>query len=166
MTMFEELYALATGATLTLVLSADEATGKLTVNVIPKPKKEADETALTKALSLTATPAEFDADFVTALKGYREERKSLMEQAEATREILQAAKTASAKKAGEAVAKAAKPSTPAPKAAPMPATAPAQSAGSDHDHNDDDDEEGAGGSAMQPPATAAATSGQSFDLFG
>ena len=88
------------------MIYADEKTGKLTINVVPKPKKDFGDTALTKDLSLTATPAEFDADFVTALKGYREARKSLMEQAEATNEVLQAAKTVSAKKAGEAVAKA------------------------------------------------------------
>ena len=56
MTMFEELFALATSATLTMVLSADEKTGRMTINVIPKPKKDVDEAALTKALSLTATP--------------------------------------------------------------------------------------------------------------
>jgi len=39
MTMFEELFALATGATLTMVLSADEKTGRMTINVIPKPKR-------------------------------------------------------------------------------------------------------------------------------
>ena len=43
MTMFEELFALATSATLTMVLSADEKTGRMTINVIPKPKKDADE---------------------------------------------------------------------------------------------------------------------------
>jgi PRTRC genetic system protein E len=91
MTMFEELFALATSATLTMVLSADEKTGRMTINVIPKPKKDVDEAALTKALSLTATPAEFDAGFVDVLKGYREVRQSLAEQAEATQEVLQAA---------------------------------------------------------------------------
>lgn len=99
MTMFEELYALATSTTLTMLLSADEKTGRMTINVIPKPKKD-DEPALTKALSLTATPAEFDAGFVEVLKGYREVRQSLAKQAEATQEVLQAAKAASAKKAG------------------------------------------------------------------
>lgn len=157
MTMFEELYALATGASLTLVLSADEKTGKLTINVIPKPRKDVDEPALTKALSLTATPAEFDADFVGALKGYREARQSLAEQAEATREVLQAAKTASVKKAGEAMTKAAKPATPAPKAAP---TVPPSAA--DHPHDDAQDTTSG---APQPPAKAA-TSGEAFDLFG
>ena len=58
MTMFEELYALAASATLTMVISADDKSGRMTINVIPKPKKDVDEPALTKALSLTATPEE------------------------------------------------------------------------------------------------------------
>lgn len=159
MTIFEELYELATSATLAMVICADEKSGKLTINVVPKPKKDFGDTALTKDLSLTATPAEFDADFVTALKGYREARKSLMEQAEATNEVLQAAKTVSAKKAGEAVAKAAKATTTAPKATALPASTPA--AADDHD-----DEAGDTGRTEQPPATTTATGGESFDLFG
>lgn len=118
MTMFEELYALATSATLAMVVSADEKTGRLTINVVPRPKKDTGEPALTKDLSLTATPAEFDAGFVDALKGYRETRASLAEQAEATQEVLQAAKTASARKAGEAMTKATKPVPATTKAKP------------------------------------------------
>jgi hypothetical protein len=90
MSMFKELYAIATGATLAMLISADEKTGRLTISVLPKPKKDLQEAALTKDLTLTATPEEF------------------IEQAEATKEVLDAAKTASAKKAGEAVSKAAK----------------------------------------------------------
>lgn len=151
MTMFEELYALATGTTLTLVLSTDEKTGRMTINVIPRPKKDVDEPALTKELSLTATPAEFDAGFVDVLKGYREVRQSLTEQAEATQEVLQAAKAASAKKAGEAMAKAAKPVPPAARAAVSTA------AGTEAD-------DGVQGASEQPAAAAAA--GAPHDLFG
>lgn len=111
MTMFTELYALATTATLSLVISADERRGTLTISVMPKPKKDAGEPALTKDLTLTATPAEFDDGFVAALKGYREARTGLIEQAEATKEVLQAAKEAAAKKAAEATTKASKPAT-------------------------------------------------------
>ena len=46
MTMFKELYALASAATLTMILSADEKTGRLTVSVLPKPKKDMGEPAL------------------------------------------------------------------------------------------------------------------------
>ncbi len=155
MTMFEELFALATGATLTMVLSADEKTGRMTINVIPKPKKDANEPALTKALSLTATPAEFDAGFVDVLKEYREVRQSLAEQAEATQEVLQAAKAASAKKAGEAMTKAVKPA-PASKAATLP------EAGMPDISGDGDDE---ADSNRQQVATTA-TGGDPYDLFG
>ena len=114
MTMFTELYALATTATLSMVISADEKSGTLTISVMPKPKKDMGEAALTKDLTLTATPAEFDSGFVAGLAGYRQARDGLIEQAEATREVLEAAKHATAKKAAQAVTKAA---TPAAKAA-------------------------------------------------
>lgn len=109
MTMFTELYALATTATLSMVISADEKRGTLTISVMPKPKKDAGEPALTKDLTLTATPAEFDDGFVAAVKGYRETRTGLIEQAEATKEVLQAAKEAAAKKAADATTKVSKP---------------------------------------------------------
>ena len=114
MSMFEELYQLALGATLTLTISADERSGRLTVNVIPKPKADHGEAALSMPLSLTATPAEFDGSFVSVLSGYRSEHRSLAEQAEATKDLLSAAKTASANKARGAVAKAS--AKPAPRA--------------------------------------------------
>ena len=157
MTMFEELFVLATSATLTMVLSADEKTGRMTINVIPKPKKDADEPALTKALSLTATPAEFDAGFVDVLKGYREIRQSLAEQAEATQEVLQAAKVASAKKAGEAMSKAVKP-------APAPATTKAPVKEQSDTTGDLGDAEEGGNAPPQAAVTAA--SGDPYDLFG
>lgn len=106
MSMFGELYQLALGATLTLTISADERSGRLTVNVIPKPKSDHGEAALSTPLSLTATPKEFDSGFVGVLAGYRSEHRSLTEQAEATQELLQAAKTASQAKSRDAVAKA------------------------------------------------------------
>jgi PRTRC genetic system protein E len=158
MSMFAELYALASSATLAMVISADDKTGKLTINVVPKPKKDMDEPALTKALSLTATPAEFDADFVTALKDYREARQSLIEQAEATQEVLHAAKAASAKKAGEAMTKATKPA-PAVAVTKVPMASTAGTPGAL-----DEGEDGAIGEAPQQPSTAAG--GDAFDLFG
>ena len=106
MSMFQELFSLAAGASLTLTLSADAKTGRMTINVIPRPHKDGDEPALAKALSLTATPQEFDAGFVAALRGYREARQSLAEQVEATREVLEAAKLASVRKATDANTKA------------------------------------------------------------
>ena len=151
MTMFTELYALATTATLSMVISADEKRGTLTISVMPKPKKDMGEPALTKDLTLTATPAEFDGGFVAALKGYREARAGLIEQAEATKEVLDAAKEAAAKKAAVATTKASKPAAK-PTAAPPSTT----------DHDDNDAEE-AGGEA---PTTAAQTTvGAQPNLF-
>lgn len=156
MTMFEELHALAISATLTMIVSADEKTGRMTVHVIPKPKKDVDEPALTKALSLTASPQELDAGFVEALRGYREVRHSLAEQVEATKEVLEAAKQASVKKAGDAASKAAKPAASA-RSAPTPATTAIPMA---NDAADGEDEE----ELTVPEATT--TGGPSLDLFG
>lgn len=109
MTMFEELYAMALDTPLTMVLSADEKTGRLTIHVIPKPTDNNKEPLLGKPLSLTATPAEFDEGFVAALKKFRGNRQSLAEQVEATCNVLEAAKAAQSKKAGNAVSNAARP---------------------------------------------------------
>ena len=140
MSIFGELYQLALGATLTLTISADERSGKLTVNVIPKPKADHGETALTTPLCLTATPEEFDSSFVSVLSGYRSEHRSLAEQAEATKELLQAAKTASQTKARGAVAKAS--AKQAPKA------------------DDDGDGSHDGGETPETPVSAAAPQSQ------
>ena len=119
---------------------------------MPKPKKDVGEPALTKDLTLTATPAEFDGGFVAALKGYREARAGLIEQAEVTKEVLQAAKEAAAKKAAEATTKASKP-------AAKPSATP--SSADDHDENDAEE---AGGESQ---TTAAQTTvGAQPNLFG
>ena len=132
MTMFTELYALATTATLSMVISADDKRGTLTISVMPKPKKDVGEPALTKDLTLTATPAEFDDGFVAALKGYREARAGLIEQAEVTKEVLQAAKEAAAKKAAAA--------TKASKPAAKPSTTPSRA--DDRDENEAEEASG------------------------
>ncbi|AEF88842.1 PRTRC system protein E [Delftia sp. Cs1-4] len=162
MTMFEELFALACGAALTMTVSADEKSGRLTVNVIPKPRHDAGEPALAQPLSLTATPQEFDTGFIEALRGYREVRTSLAQQAEATKEVIEAAKAASVKKASDATAKA---------AAPKPASAkpvPSATAGPSPQADDGDGGEGEEGGADGTPQAGAASggSGDSFDLFG
>lgn len=163
MTLFEELYALALTATLTMTVSADEKSGRLTLNVIPKPRKDVSEPALTQPLSLTATPQEFDEGFIAALTGYREVRQSLAQQAEATNEVIDAAKAASVKKASEAVSKANKTAAgagAATKAAPA-AAAPAQVP-----PGEDDDEGAETSAAGDTPAAPATTGGNSYDLFG
>ena len=128
MTMFEELFALACSTTLTMTVSADEKSGRLTVNVIPKAKPDAAEPALAQPLSLTASPQEFDTGFIDALRGFREVRQSLAQQAEATKEVIEAAKAASVKKASDATTKAAAPkstaSEPTSTVAATPSPAP------------------------------------------
>ncbi len=164
MTMFEELFALASSATLTMTLSADEQSGRMTVNVIPKPKQDAGEPALAQPLSLTATPQEFDADFIDALRGYREVRHSLAQQAEATKEVIEAAKAASVKKASDATTKAAA-LKPAPaKAAPAAALATvARPTGPAHGAADDDAEDAPAQATAEGEARGG---GESYDLFG
>ena len=136
MSMFQELFSLAAGASLTLTLSADAKTSRMTINVIPRPHKDGDEPALAKALSLTATPQEFDEGFVAALRGYREARQSLADQVEATREVLEAAKQASVKRATDANTKA-RTDKPMPMQQPAAASAPTRSPSSDTDIDDD-----------------------------
>ncbi|EER62159.1 conserved hypothetical protein [Acidovorax delafieldii 2AN] len=159
MTMFEELFALACSATLTMTVSADEKSGRLTVNVIPKPRQDAGEAALTQPLSLTATPQEFDAGFIEALRGYREVRQSLAQQVEATKEVIEAAKAASVKKASDATVKVGASKTIAAK--PAPATTASVSGDAA-----DEEEDAAAQTATAEAATASAAGGESFDLFG
>jgi PRTRC genetic system protein E len=154
MTMFEQLYALATHATLTMIVSADEQTGRLTVNVIPKPRKDADEPALAQPLSLTATPQEFDAGFIDALSGYRETRLNLAQQAEATKAVLEAARAASVKKASQAAAKA---NTAKTTVAAKPAAGNATGA---------DDEQKNSAPVEAATATPDQANSNCYDLFG
>ncbi|RZI42155.1 PRTRC system protein E [Herbaspirillum sp. HC18] len=152
MTMFTELYALAATATLTMVVSADEKSGRLTISVLPKPKKDVGEPALTKDLTLTAAPEEFDAGFVDVLRGYREKRASLMEQAEATSEVLEAAKSLHAKKATDAMTMVANPS--------QAAASPSVSAEPEEPGADGTAGQGGGNAALHPAP------GESLALFG
>ncbi|WP_295638293.1 PRTRC system protein E [uncultured Methylibium sp.] len=153
MSMFKELYELALGATLTLTISADEKKGRMTVNVIPKPRDDVGEPALSTPLVLTATPEEFDADFVTVLAGYRTSHASLVQQAQVTQELLDAAKAASAKKATGAVAKAqTKSASPAAAARRATGSAPASEPDAADDGAGDGDDE-AEASASTPAAS-------------
>lgn len=163
MTLFEELYALALTATLTLTVSADEKSGRLTVNVIPKPRKDVYEPTLAQPLSLTATPQEFDEGFIAALTGFREVRHSLAQQAEATKEVIEAAKAASVKKASEAASKAVRPGAVAGAAgkAASAANAPAQPATAE-----DEDEDAETACTSAAPSATPTAGAESYDLFG
>ena len=154
MSMFKEIYQIATTATLAMLISADEKTGRLTISLVPKPKKDSSEAALTKDLTLCATPEEFDAGFIDALMGYRAAREGLIAQVEATREVLDAAKTASAKKAGEAVSKASRQTKP-----------PAESDAT-NDENDDDDLHGESDAVAMPTARPQNATSHQPQLFG
>ena len=158
MSMFQELFSLAAGASLTLTLSADARTSRMTINVIPRPHKDGDEPALAKALSLTATPQEFDEGFVAALRSYREARQSLAEQVEATREVLEAAKLASVRKATDANTKA-RADKPEPTQKPAVSSAPAP--GPESDTDIDEDEPSPDVPRVQPQGV-----GEVADLFG
>lgn len=167
MTMFEELFALATSAPLAMTVSADEKSGRMTVNVVPKPRKDVSEPALAQPLSLTATPQEFDMGFIEELRGYREARESLAKQARATREVIEAAEAASVKKARDATAKAtgSKPGVAVAKPTAMAPSSGSRDQEAGADDNDDDNDNAADAGAA--PATApVAVGSDSYDLFG
>jgi PRTRC genetic system protein E len=67
----------------------------MTLNVVPKPKDDQKEAGLSQNLTLVATPEEFDAHFIEALRGFRAARSSLLEQAKTTLRVLEAATQAS-----------------------------------------------------------------------
>ncbi|WP_439672845.1 ParB-related ThiF-related cassette protein E domain-containing protein (plasmid) [Cupriavidus necator] len=89
----------------------------MSVVVLPVIKNAADA-ALTSPLVLSATPAELDAEFAVAVTSVSESHRSLAEQAEATKSILDAAKSTQSSKATKALAKAASPSASESEGAP------------------------------------------------
>lgn len=95
MALFSELFQLTRGATVALIMTGDHDTGLMTVNVVPKPKDDHKEVGLSQNLTLVATPEEFDAQFIDALRGFRAARSSLLEQAKTTVRVLEAATQAS-----------------------------------------------------------------------
>lgn len=105
--MFTELAALVRAnekVVVTLTMQGD----LMSVVVVPVIKKAADA-ALTTPLVLSATPAELDEGFAQALASVTAARQSLAEQAEATKSILEAAKSSQSSKATKALVKAAAP---------------------------------------------------------
>ncbi|WP_343878899.1 PRTRC system protein E, partial [Cupriavidus pauculus] len=116
---------------LTLTMQGD------TMSVVVMPViKDAADPALTRPLMLSATPAELDAEFATAVTSVTESHRSLAEQAEATRSILDAAKSTQSSKATKALTKAASSST------------------SDATSDTGDDDESESGAGAQPEAKA------------
>lgn len=115
---FQKLNSLALQSPLVITVAADATTGKMTLVITPKVDKDTAEAALRQPLTATATPEEFDREFYDVLERYSNSRKSLIEQVEATMEVLDAAKKAQVDKASKATAKSGQ---TAPK--PTPATA-------------------------------------------
>ena len=80
MSLFDELYALAHSRHFAMLVSADHASGLLTISVMPRALNEADA-KFCKDLTLTATPEEFDSGFIEAIGTYRSRLMPLLEQA-------------------------------------------------------------------------------------
>lgn len=93
MHMYDQLFSLATDGPLTMQIVADATNHTLTINVIPQPTDQQAARAA-RALSLTATPDEFAADFCTALRDYQCAHHALLAQAVAQ---IQAVRTSSGK---------------------------------------------------------------------
>ncbi|MFS8931472.1 PRTRC system protein E [Cupriavidus taiwanensis] len=141
--MFTELAALVRASekvVVTLTMQGD----LMSVVVVPVIKNAADA-ALTTPLALSATPAELDEGFAQALAGVTAARQSLAEQAEATKSILEAAKSSQSSKATKALAKAA---------------APSDASDSQQDSEDESNPQGgAGGEASTKVESSAPASG-------
>lgn len=133
MGMFTELYPLATSTRLAMLVTADAERGLMTISVMPQPAKDA-AVKVTSDLTLTATPEEFDAGFVTALTGYRADIVPLLEQAAAASRAIQTEKINLQKQSKPA---------PKPAAATKPHTKPAPRCA-------DVDSDGEGGDAVAP----------------
>lgn len=109
--MFPAIYELAKTTTLTMLISANQKDGTLTVCVKPTQRK-GQEGALTHELTLTATPDEFEQSFPECLTTYATQHKSLVDQTAATTAVLEAAKQAQVAKGTKATTAATK--TPSP----------------------------------------------------
>lgn len=138
--MFTELAPLVR-ATDKVVITLSMTGDAMSVVVMPVIKNAADA-ALTTPVSLTATPAELDAEFAEAITAVTDAHRSLAEQAEATKSILDAAKTTQSSKATKALAKAASPSN--------------EGSSSESDEDDDDGDTPAADANAEAKADAGA----------
>lgn len=149
--MFKELNELAKGAQgLTLAIGAADAEGLMRVTVLPQGAQEAGVTALRQPLVLRGTPQELDEGFLTALQRYGSVRQSLVEQVEATAQVLEAAREASAAKSAGAAAKATKSTTIKVGGATPKVPADANDAESDEDGESDGADEAVADAAAAP----------------
>lgn len=164
--MFKALFALAQScANVTLSITAN-ADATVTVIIAPKPKEGVSDGALKRPLSLTGTPEELDEKFIDLVGEYAQGRKSLEEQLESTKSVLDAAAKAAKDKASKAVVKASaggkaaaaagKPETPAK----VPLVTSGEGAGVEEP---DELEDPPGSSSAASPQQATAEAGA--DLF-
>lgn len=79
--MFTNLHELAKKATLMITVAA-EGDDQLRVNITAAPFDTKAKASLPQPLSLVATPAEFDADFTTALGTWQAPKRTLLQQAQ------------------------------------------------------------------------------------
>jgi PRTRC genetic system protein E len=86
--MFQALKQLADKAALSITITTEGE--EMTVTVIPKPK-EGETGALSVPIQLTGTPAELDAEFTTAIRGFTAARTTIAEQMAAAEAQLKAA---------------------------------------------------------------------------
>lgn len=104
MSLFTELYTLTKERRFAMLVSSDHDAGLLTISVMPRALTEADG-QYCKNLTLTASPEDFDSDFVTAINGYRSKVIPLLEQVKeagaAIDKAAQNVKAASTKPAGK-----------------------------------------------------------------
>lgn len=116
--MFRPLHTIAQAATLHMIIVAEGE--QLRVTLQPKPTGK--DAPIPAALSLVATPEEFDAGFVDAITTWRAPATTLVEQAAAAaaQPARPAADTKASKPAAKAPAKKAAKPAPKKKAAPEP----------------------------------------------
>ncbi len=115
--MFRPLHTIAQAATLHMIIVAEGE--QLRVTLQPKPTGK--DAPIPAALSLVATPEEFDAGFVDAITTWRAPATSLVEQAAAAAaQPASPADTKAGKPAAKAPAKKAAKPAPKKKAAPEP----------------------------------------------
>ena len=121
---FTKLFDLASQGPIVMTVTTDATSETMTVVVTPKVGNDVADPALKQQLALTGTPDEFDSGFFGLIEGYTGARKSLIEQAEATAEVLAAAKQAQIAKASSATAKGSGKAAAQPASKPDAAIAP------------------------------------------
>lgn len=140
--MFKELAELTKSTSIHLILSAS-GDNELKVVVLPQ-TREGMNPALCQPLILTATPEELDEKFVNVLRDYKTARKSLEEQLEDAKLVMEAA----GKSAQDATTSATKKASPKP----APATAPPSTVSEET-------------KSVDAKTSTAGEDGDDFDLF-